>query len=649
MNRFWKILPFLLMLLLAACGGGGNDTPPLAFVQANADRTAVTVLVAGSSQPLQPPDSARLQAGDGVQVDEGGRALLRFSDFLTVEVLRAGDLQVQQLALSEQSALAVFGQNGGAFVNELTPGAGGVDRRVTVESDFAVITATGTRFMVVQEANSPLEWVFGLDAGADDLTVQAKNDPSRSRPIVKPVESGMARWIAPVGVPSAGVSYDTAAVESWLAAVERGESVPEVGEVLWPHADARMSTDVMTATLKPGMALDMGGVSVAVEEQSAFGRGRYTPTDCNGDGFNDLLVQNGIIRLDFRNLLSRVRGLDVTLLAGEQAAASGSVTVFDPAVQPITRQSFEILPGQGQIVSMRSEQPYHYAEIAIADGCFLGISLTPPGAENERSRPVSAVDAWPPKPPTPVPTATATARPPAPTPTPTTVSTSRPPAPGTAGIKIDGETDDWVAVNRLTGGQPLAFDTIVFDQQCSRRALYATRSQADLAAAFLFTYDDVYLYVAFAVQDDSFVGYTGQDLNFFQSDAPQLSLDLDLDGDANITRVNEDDKQIDFRVGIEEPGDNPAIAFWDLGPGRAISRLLDAPVAAAPTETGYFLEAAIPWDVLGVKPVVGLRLGAAISVSDNDTPGTNVQECMISSAPKREWANPTTWGVLTLE
>lgn len=645
MSYSWKIILLIVILILfvAACRGNATPTPP-AFVQADADRTNVTVQLSGSAQPLRPPDTARLQTGDGVQVDESGRALLRFSDFLTVEVLRTGDLQVQELALSDQSALAVFGQSGGAFVNELEPGVGGIARRVTVESDFAVITATGTRFMVVKEANSPLEWLFGMDAGGDDLTVKAKNDPSRSAPTVKPVDKGMARWIAPVGVPSAGVSYDVAAVDAWLAAVERGEAVPEVGEVLWPHADARLSTDVMTATLQPGMALDMGGVGVSVEEESAFGRGRYTPMDCNGDGLADLFMQNGIIRLDFRDLLRRVRGLDVTLMAGEKTA-TGSVTVLNPATEPINRVAFDIQPGQGEIVSLRSDEPYHYAEIAIADGCFLGFSLTPPGVEDNRSRPLAAVDAWPPIPSTPTPT---------PSPTPTVIAilptpTATPYAPSPTGMQIDGNADDWVLVNRQNRGQWLAFDTIVYDQQCSKRYPYAARERADLDARFLFTHDDAYLYVAFAVEDDGFVGYTGRDLNFFQSDAPQLLLDLDLDGDANTTRVNEDDKQIDFRVGIEEPGDSPAMAFWDLGPGRAQSRLLDAPVAAVATETGYFLEAAIPWDVLGVKPVAGLRLGAAVSVSDNDTPGTNVQECMISAAPERDWATPTTWGTLTLE
>ena len=63
---------------------------------------------------------------------------------------------------------------------------------------------------------------------------------------------------------------------------------------------------------------------------------------------------------------------------------------------------------------------------------------------------------------------------------------------------------------------------------------------------------------------------------------------------------------------------------------------------------GYFLEAALPWTSLGLPPLPGARLGLAASVSDNDTPGTDVQECMISTAPQRDWQDPTTWGTLLL-
>ncbi|RLT39593.1 MAG: hypothetical protein DWI57_10005 [Chloroflexi bacterium] len=646
--RFSWIVPLLaLSFLLATCRG--NATPPPAFAQADADKTTVTLRLAGSEQPLSPPASAQLQVGDGVRVDGAGRAFLRFSDFLTVEILRTGDLQVQELALSDQSALAVFGQSGGTFFNDLAAGAGGIERRVTVQSDFAVVTATGTRFMLVKEANSPLEWLFGLEAGVNDLTVQAQNDPNRSSPTIKTVGSGVARWVAPLGLPGPEVSYDVAAVDKWLAAVQRGDPVPEVGEVLWPHADARMDTAMLGQTLQPGMAADMGGVTLAVDAESAFGRAKYGRTDCNGDGIADLSVQNGVIRLDFRNLLRRVRGLDVTLMA-RNVPASGSVAVLDPAASTITRQSFAIAAGQGEVVSLRSDLPYHYAEIALADGCFLGFSLTPPNADGSRGRPLPAVDRWPPRPPVSAPTATPTAAyarptPIPPTPTPRAGSSVEAAA---ATVQIDGNVDDWQIVARQTDGRWVAFDTIVYDNGCKRRYPNAYGDRIDLRARVLLAYDDSYLYVAFVVEDDGFVGYTGSDLNFFQSDAPQLLLDLDLDGDAAVTTNDGDDKQIDFLAGVDEAGDSPASAFWDLGPGRARSRLLDAPIAATATENGYFLEAAIPWDALGVQPVSGLRLGLAASVSDNDTPGTNSQECMISAAPQREWQNPTTWGVLTL-
>ncbi len=247
-----------LSLWLAACGGSSTPPPP-AFAQANADRTNVTVTQAGTSQLLPPPNSARLQTGDSLQVDEGGRALLRFSDFLTVEVLRQGDLQVRELGLSQQSALAVFGQSGGAFVNELQPGPGGVDRRVTVQSDFAVITATGTRFMVVKEANSPLEWLFGLDAGADDLTVQAKNDPNRSALTAKPVSSGVACQGLSFGVPAqpasrsrAGNSDDSGFMGSPAAtAARRGPTLKAAPAGVKPGGSRPAGSAASAATAVP--------------------------------------------------------------------------------------------------------------------------------------------------------------------------------------------------------------------------------------------------------------------------------------------------------------------------------------------------------------------------------------------------------------
>jgi len=391
----------LAALLIVGCRGSATPSPTpvsagLAFVQANAGRTNVTLLSGGSSRPLLPPEAAQLRQGDGIDVDANGQAILRFSDFLTVEVLRNGELVVQELDISDQSALAVFGQSAGAFVNDMAPGAGEVERRVTIETEFAVITATGTRFMVAKEANSPLEWIFGLDAGVDDLYIQAKNDPNPANPVRKPVESGMARWVAPIREPSAGIAYDVQRVNAWLRNVKSGAEAPEVGTVLWPQADMRIDLATIPADDVAGKTVDMQGVAASMAANTDFGTPSYAWTDCNADGIQDLLVENGVIDWDFRGLPARVSGLDVTLIAFN-GAAQGTVQTFDPANQLVARRSFDLSPGQGEVIAMRSEEPYHYARLTLNRGCFLGISLTAPLPDGKAALPQPAVEAWPPR------------------------------------------------------------------------------------------------------------------------------------------------------------------------------------------------------------------------------------------------------------
>jgi hypothetical protein len=126
-------------------------------------------------------------------------------------------------------------------------------------------------------------------------------------------------------------------------------------------------------------------------------------------------------------------------------------------------------------------------------------------------------------------------------------------------------------------------------------------------------------------------------------DSPQLSLDMDLQGDYSEAVRNQDDWQIDFLPDAAAP----QVALWQLG--SLSSRLFEeARVAVSLTPGGYLLEAALPWTSLGTSPQPGERLGVAANVNDNDTPGTNGQECIISSAPERQWDDPTTWGTLLL-
>lgn len=435
----WLVVLILVLILTLVGCGRDNDTPQESFVQANAGRTAVTLRQAGVDRNLGTGEIAQLLQGDGVTVDETGQAILRFSDFLTVEVLRDGDLLVRELSLAEQSALAVFAQTGGTFVNDMSPGAAGVERRVTIETEFAVITATGTRFMIAREANSPLEWVFGLDAGPDDLYVWSRDMalPADGLP-GKPVESGQARWIAPIGEPSPGINYNLPGVRSWLRNIEEGESVTEVGNVLWPQADLRLRPMQPDDDFFDG-ELSSEGLLTTLVEQSDFGRATYEEADCNDDGIPDLVVRNGQIRWDFRNMMSRVSQVDVTLL-GLDGGAQGSLEVFDPAFASVQRLPFSLAAGEAEIISLSSDQPYHYAQLSLAHGCYLGVSLTPQPEPGRAAEARPAVDSWQPRPatrPTPTPTPALSTRP-TPTPTPTVTPTAAFPTPY---VRIDQPED----------------------------------------------------------------------------------------------------------------------------------------------------------------------------------------------------------------
>lgn len=169
----------------------------------------------------------------------------------------------------------------------------------------------------------------------------------------------------------------------------------------------------------------------------------------------------------------------------------------------------------------------------------------------------------------------------------------------------------------------------------------------DLAAVWRLAWDEDHLYVAVDVEDDVHVQtQTGNQI--FRGDSVEIQ--LDTDPDANAASVNPDTFQI-----ILSPGDFGGLApsafrFQGTGGGR----LEDAPghtvqVAAQRTAGGYQLEAAIPWRDVDVSPAAGMEFGVALNANDNDTPGTAVQEVMISSAPGRTLTDPRTWGTLRLE
>jgi hypothetical protein len=128
-----------------------------------------------------------------------------------------------------------------------------------------------------------------------------------------------------------------------------------------------------------------------------------------------------------------------------------------------------------------------------------------------------------------------------------------------------------------------------------------------------------------------------------------MQLDTDRAGDFG-AGVSLDDFQINL-----SPGDFAGLAesAWRFQ-GNAQGQIPDAPghnvvVRAQKTATGYALEAAVPWIDVSVKPEEGLIIGIALNANDNDTPGTAVQEVMMSHVSTRTLTDPSGWGTLTLK
>ena len=170
----------------------------------------------------------------------------------------------------------------------------------------------------------------------------------------------------------------------------------------------------------------------------------------------------------------------------------------------------------------------------------------------------------------------------------------------------------------------------------------------DIGAEWNLGWDSDNLYVAATVTDDIHV-QTQTGPTIFRGDSLSLQFDTDRDGDFG-PRLSDDDYQIDLSPG--NFGDVPASVVRYRG--RASGDIPEMPghgivLAAQQTDSGYTLEAAIPWNDLALSPEAGLTIGVALNVNDNDGVGTAVQEVMKSHVATRRFGDPTTWGTLTLE
>ena len=134
--------------------------------------------------------------------------------------------------------------------------------------------------------------------------------------------------------------------------------------------------------------------------------------------------------------------------------------------------------------------------------------------------------------------------------------------------------------------------------------------------------------------------------DLYRGDSLEITLDRDVAGDFYRQTMDRDDFQIGISPGSPQAGENMEAYLWQ--PGNLEGDLPQVPVGAVWVSDAYKIEAALPWSLLGIEPRNGLHLGFAFSVSDDDRPGEAVQQTMISTAPRRTYDDPTTWGDLVL-
>ncbi len=200
---------------------------------------------------------------------------------------------------------------------------------------------------------------------------------------------------------------------------------------------------------------------------------------------------------------------------------------------------------------------------------------------------------------------------------------------------LDGDLNEWPDLPHLA------------DQAVYRPENWA--GPADLSARFALGWDNGRLYVAADVRDDVFV-QTQRGETLFRGDSLELLVDGALSSDFDQAQLSGDDYQLGLSPGTGA-GDAPEAYLWFPSPANRVP-IGDAPIVIATrrTETGYTLEAAIPWLVFRyvAPPNPGWRLGFVLSLSDNDTPDTAEQQSLVASVPGRRLTDPTTWGTLEL-
>jgi GH18 family chitinase len=205
-----------------------------------------------------------------------------------------------------------------------------------------------------------------------------------------------------------------------------------------------------------------------------------------------------------------------------------------------------------------------------------------------------------------------------------------------SGIKVDGNLDDWT-------GEP----TFTLNDKSLLAYKLSSNSWAgpeDLSGQIWAGWAEDGLYFAVKVVDDNHIQMSA-DANLWHGDYVEWQFDTQLEKDRDRKAMNSDDYQIGVSAG-DFAAVPPAAYVWFNGTDAA--GMINIQQAQVQTPDGYILEIFIPKDLLkGITLSEKAIFGMNVSLSDADDSSLG-QKAMLSTSSTRTYADPTTFGAITL-
>lgn len=206
-----------------------------------------------------------------------------------------------------------------------------------------------------------------------------------------------------------------------------------------------------------------------------------------------------------------------------------------------------------------------------------------------------------------------------------------------SGISVDGQLTDWPETPNFVLDQE---SQVVF-----KAATNSWNGPEDLSVNAWAGWASEGLYFAFMVTDDQHVQSAADD-TLWHGDHMEIQLDTQMDEDYDNPDMNDDDFQIGLSLG--DLAKVPSVGYAWFNGANSPGEIQGLKMAFTATETGYILEVLIPVEALsGITLAEGAVFGMNISPSDADTLGGS-QESMLSTSSIRTYADPRTFGKITL-